>query len=94
MTAVTGVSGSGKSTLVTPFLKALAQKLNHNSDKPGKYKSISGYEKIERLIDIDQSQSRTPRSIRRIPQFLMIFEIYSPIPMKPRFVVIKKVVLL
>ena len=64
MTAVTGVSGSGKSTLVNTILKkALAQKLNHNSDKPGKYKSISGYEKIERLIDIDQSPiGRTPRS--------------------------------
>lgn len=64
MTAVTGVSGSGKSTLVNAILKkALAQKLNHNSDKPGKYKSISGYDKIERLIDIDQSPiGRTPRS--------------------------------
>ncbi|GFH40752.1 excinuclease ABC subunit UvrA [Pseudolactococcus insecticola] len=64
MTAVTGVSGSGKSTLVNSILKkALAQKLNKNSEKPGKYKSISGYEKIERLIDIDQSPiGRTPRS--------------------------------
>ncbi|MDR1606720.1 MAG: excinuclease ABC subunit UvrA [Streptococcaceae bacterium] len=64
MTAVTGVSGSGKSTLVNTILKkALAQKLNRNSDKPGKYKAISGYDKIERLIDIDQSPiGRTPRS--------------------------------
>src|SRR5574337_209694 len=64
MTAVTGVSGSGKSTLVNSILKkALAQKLNRNSEKPGKYKSISGYEGIERLIDIDQSPiGRTPRS--------------------------------
>ena len=64
MTAVTGVSGSGKSTLVNAILKkALAQKLNRNSDKPGKYKTISGYDKIERLIDIDQSPiGRTPRS--------------------------------
>ncbi|MFC4652147.1 excinuclease ABC subunit UvrA [Lactococcus nasutitermitis] len=64
MTAVTGVSGSGKSTLVNAILKkSLAQKLNHNSEKPGKHKSISGYEKIERLIDIDQSPiGRTPRS--------------------------------
>ena len=64
MTVVTGVSGSGKSTLVNSILKkALAQKLNHNSDKPGKYKTISGYEGIERLIDIDQSPiGRTPRS--------------------------------
>ncbi|MDR0317822.1 MAG: excinuclease ABC subunit UvrA [Lactococcus lactis] len=64
MTAVTGVSGSGKSTLVNSILKkSLAQKLNHNSDKPGKHKKITGYEGIERLIDIDQSPiGRTPRS--------------------------------
>ena len=62
--AVTGVSGSGKSTLINSILKkAVAQKLNRNSDKPGKHKSISGIENIERLIDIDQSPNgRTPRS--------------------------------
>lgn len=62
--AVTGVSGSGKSTLVNSILKkAVAQKLNRNADKPGKYHSISGIEHIERLIDIDQSLiGRTPRS--------------------------------
>ncbi|HEL1648051.1 excinuclease ABC subunit UvrA [Streptococcus suis] len=62
--AVTGVSGSGKSTLVNSILKkAIAQKLNRNSDKPGKFKSISGIEYLDRLIDIDQSPiGRTPRS--------------------------------
>jgi len=62
--AVTGVSGSGKSTLVNSILKkTLAQKLNRNSEKPGKYKTISGVEHIDRLIDIDQSPiGRTPRS--------------------------------
>ncbi|MES9544760.1 excinuclease ABC subunit UvrA [Streptococcus intermedius] len=62
--AVTGVSGSGKSTLVNSILKkAIAQKLNRNSDKPGKFKNISGIEYIDRLIDIDQSPiGRTPRS--------------------------------
>ena len=62
--AVTGVSGSGKSTLVNSILKkTLAQKLNCNSEKPGKYKTISGVEHIDRLIDIDQSPiGRTPRS--------------------------------
>lgn len=61
---VTGVSGSGKSTLVNTILKrALAQKLNNNSEKPGKYKSITGYKNIEKIIDIDQSPiGRTPRS--------------------------------
>ncbi|HFI0509292.1 TPA: excinuclease ABC subunit UvrA [Streptococcus suis] len=62
--AVTGVSGSGKSTLVNSILKkAIAQKLNRNLDKPGKFKSISGIEHLDRLIDIDQSPiGRTPRS--------------------------------
>ena len=61
---VTGVSGSGKSTLVNMILKrALAQKLNRNQTKPGKYKTISGYQNIEKIIDIDQSPiGRTPRS--------------------------------
>ena len=64
LVVVTGVSGSGKSTLVNMILKrALAQKINRNSTKPGKYKSIAGYEKIEKIIDIDQSPiGRTPRS--------------------------------
>lgn len=61
---VTGVSGSGKSTLINRVLKrALAQKLNNNSEKPGKYKSISGYKNIDKLININQSPiGRTPRS--------------------------------
>ena len=61
---VTGVSGSGKSTRVNMILKrVLAQKLNNNSAKPGKYKSISGVENIEKVINIDQSPiGRTPRS--------------------------------
>ncbi|KPG69841.1 excinuclease ABC subunit UvrA [Enterococcus sp. RIT-PI-f] len=62
--AVTGVSGSGKSTLVNEILKkSLAQKINRNSNKPGKFKTITGFEDIEKLIDIDQSPiGRTPRS--------------------------------
>lgn len=64
LVVVTGVSGSGKSTLVNLILKrALAQKLNNNSAKPGKYESIKGYKNIEKIIDIDQSPiGRTPRS--------------------------------
>ncbi|BDR60253.1 excinuclease ABC subunit UvrA [Lactobacillus xylocopicola] len=64
LVVVTGVSGSGKSTLVNIILKrVLAQKLNRNQTKPGKYKSITGYKNIEKIIDIDQSPiGRTPRS--------------------------------
>jgi excinuclease ABC subunit A len=62
--SVTGVSGSGKSTLVNSILKrVLAQKLNHNSEKPGKYKTVRGVKNIEKVIDIDQAPiGRTPRS--------------------------------
>lgn len=62
--AVTGVSGSGKSTLVNSILKkAVVQRLNRNSEKPGKHRSITGIDHLERLIDIDQSPiGRTPRS--------------------------------
>lgn len=62
--AVTGVSGSGKSTLVNEILhKTLAQKLNRARNKPGEFRSITGLEHLDKVIDIDQSPiGRTPRS--------------------------------
>ena len=62
--AVTGVSGSGKSTLVNTILKrAMKQILNKNSEKPGKFKKITGLENIDKIVDIDQTPiGRTPRS--------------------------------
>ncbi|MBP1043866.1 excinuclease ABC subunit UvrA [Vagococcus sp. BWB3-3] len=62
--AVTGVSGSGKSTLINQILKkALAQKINRNSNKPGKFKKMTGHEEVDKIISIDQSPiGRTPRS--------------------------------
>ena len=62
---VTGVSGSGKSTLINDILyHALMQKNNpYHRQKPGKYKTISGFENIKNIYMIDQSPiGRTPRS--------------------------------
>ena len=62
--AVTGVSGSGKSSLVNRVLKlALSRELTRTKEKPGKFKRLTGYEELEKVIDIDQSPiGRTPRS--------------------------------
>ncbi|GEL67704.1 excinuclease ABC subunit UvrA [Marinilactibacillus psychrotolerans] len=62
--AVTGVSGSGKSSLVNGILKkALAREIGRSKAKPGLHNTITGYEEIEKIIDIDQSPiGRTPRS--------------------------------
>lgn len=64
LTMVTGVSGSGKSTLVNEILyKGLNKIVNKAKDLPGKFKEITGYENIDKIIDIDQSPiGRTPRS--------------------------------
>ena len=64
LVAVTGVSGSGKSSLVNGVLKkALAREISKSKEKPGAFKSIKGYEGLDKIIDIDQSPiGRTPRS--------------------------------
>ena len=64
MTCVTGVSGSGKSSLVNEILyKRLARDLNHARTIPGKHKRIEGLDKVDKVINIDQSPiGRTPRS--------------------------------
>ncbi len=63
-TCVTGVSGSGKSTLVNEILyKGLNKKINNSKNNPGAHKGIEGWDKIDKIIDIDQSPiGRTPRS--------------------------------
>jgi len=63
-TCITGVSGAGKSTLVNDILyKALAQKINRASEKPGKHDKIEGIEQIDKINLCDQSPiGRTPRS--------------------------------
>ena len=65
MTCVTGVSGSGKSTLINDTLYKLAHtELNGaTTQEPAPYKSITGLELLDKVIDIDQSPiGRTPRS--------------------------------
>lgn len=64
MTCVTGVSGSGKSSLVNEILyKRLARDLNRARCIPGKHTDIIGIDKLDKVIDIDQSPiGRTPRS--------------------------------
>lgn len=63
-TCVTGVSGSGKSSLVNEVMKkALLRDLNRARTKPGEHNAILGIEKLDKIIDIDQSPiGRTPRS--------------------------------
>ena len=63
-TVVTGVSGSGKSSLVTDTLAPLlANRVNHARRRTGAYRKISGLDKIDKAINIDQSPiGRTPRS--------------------------------
>jgi excinuclease ABC subunit A len=64
LVCITGVSGSGKSTLLVEILyKALSQKLHGAMDKPGSFSKIEGIERIDKIINIDQSPiGRTPRS--------------------------------
>ncbi|MFH0975477.1 MAG: excinuclease ABC subunit UvrA [Spirochaetota bacterium] len=64
LTCVTGVSGSGKSTLIIEILyKALSSILMKSKVFPGKFKKIFGIERLDKVIDIDQSAiGRTPRS--------------------------------
>jgi len=64
MICVTGVSGSGKSTLINETLQPiLSQSFYHSLQDPLPYDSIEGLEKIDKVVEVDQSPiGRTPRS--------------------------------
>ena len=84
LTVVTGVSGSGKSTLVNDVMfRALASKLHGAKERPGKHEKITGLDKIDKVIGIDQSPiGRTPRSnaATYVSAFAPIREIYARTP--------------
>ena len=83
-TLVTGVSGSGKSSLVNEVLyKGLNKLVNRSKNPVGKFKEITGYENIDKIIDIDQSPiGRTPRSnpATYTGTFDIIRELFSQTP--------------
>ena len=84
LTMVTGVSGSGKSTLVNEILyKGLNKIVNKSKNPTGAYKEITGYENIDKIIDIDQSPiGRTPRynTATYTGTFDIIRELFSQTP--------------
>jgi excinuclease ABC subunit A len=81
---VTGVSGSGKSTLVGDILHpALMARIYRSRVVPGKHKRVTGWEEIDKVINIDQSPiGRTPRSnpATYIGVFDHIRKLYSQVP--------------
>jgi excinuclease ABC subunit A len=83
-TCVTGVSGSGKSTLILEILyKALCREIYESKLMAGQYKEITGMDKIDRVICVDQSPlGKTPRSnpATYTGVFSFIRELFSRVP--------------
>ena len=84
-TCVTGVSGSGKSTLIndTLYRHAAATLSDSGHENAAPCDSISGLERFERVIDIDQNPiGRTPRSnpATYTGLFTVIRDLYAQVP--------------
>ena len=83
-TCVTGVSGSGKSTLINETLyRIMAKHFWEAKHEPLPYKSITGLEHLDKVIDIDQSPiGRTPRSnpATYTGLFTFIRDLYAQMP--------------
>ena len=84
LTCITGVSGSGKSSLIIDTLfPLLKQKLFRSKDRAGELDTITGWQAIDRVIDIDQSPiGRTPRSnpATYTGVFTFIRELFTKLP--------------
>ena len=86
LVAITGVSGSGKSNLVHQVLyRAVARALGQSdgSDPSGVFKSLSGVERLNDVVLVDQTPiGRTPRSnpITYIKGFDLVRELFASQP--------------
>ena len=86
LVAITGVSGSGKSTLVHQVLyRAVARALGQSdgADPSGVFKSLSGVERLNDVVLVDQTPiGRTPRSnpITYIKGFDLVRELFASQP--------------
>ena len=84
LTCVTGVSGSGKSSLIVEVLyKRMAQLINGSRERPGVHETIENAERIDKIINIDQSPiGRTPRSNpgTYTKVFDMVRDLFSELP--------------
>lgn len=84
MNVITGVSGSGKSTLLTDIIyPALSNKIGKTRYPEGTYKSIKGFEHLDKIICIDQNPiGRTPRSnpATYVGLFTPVRELFASLP--------------